>query len=229
MVGWIRHSGPLSRRTALALAAGFATVFALLVALFASTRTARPAEPAPARERPPSPAPVAPVARAQPSPERAQPAAPVMPRAHASMPAPPPVLAPGPPPDHELKFDANGKLVPIVPVDDLREQLHLTDAGMAECIERSGHRPTGKATLTFRVAARNGKLAITSTGVLDDEALGEDPALLECMHRTANALAVALDRYPVPELGTPITVRRHVRVDAGVVVENSMFDFSYKR
>lgn len=125
----------------------------------------------------------------------------------------------------ELKRDANGKLVPIIPVKELREQFHRTDAPMQACLERSGQRPTGKATLNFTVAAKDKKLVIETTGIQDEETLAGYPELLECMHQTANALS--LDGHPVPELGTPIYLRRHVRLENGVVVENSIFDFSY--
>lgn len=143
------------------------------------------------------------------------------------MPARVPELAPAPvgfgrP---ELKRDANGRLVPIIPVTELRAQIHHTDAAMQACIARSGQRPTGKATLSFTVAAKDGRLVVETTGVQDEETLTGYPELLECMHRTANALV--LDGRPVPELGTPIYVRRHVRVEGGVLAENSIFNFSY--
>jgi hypothetical protein len=109
-------------------------------------------------------------------------------------------------------------------VQELRDQLHLTDAPMKACIERSAKRPTGKATLSFTVAAKNNKLVI-DTGVQDEETLAEYPDLLECMHQTAKVLV--LDGYSVPELGTPIYVRRHVRLEDGVLAENSIFNFSY--
>jgi Xaa-Pro aminopeptidase len=47
------------------------------------------------------------------------------------------------------------------------------------------------------------------------------------MHRTANALLP--DMYPAPELGTAIYVRRQVRIEDGVLVEDSLPSFSYNR
>ena len=38
---------------------------------------------------------------------------------------------------------------------------------MKACIARSRQRPTGKATLSFTVVPRNGKLIIETTGVED--------------------------------------------------------------
>lgn len=96
---------------------------------------------------------------------------------------------------------------------------------MQACIERSGQLPTGKATLSFTVVAKHDKLVIDTTGVQDEETLAGYPELLACMHQTANALV--LDGRAVPELGTPIYVRRHVRLDNGVLAEDSVFNFSY--
>jgi hypothetical protein len=47
------------------------------------------------------------------------------------------------------------------------------------------------------------------------------------MHRTAGALAPVLEGKPIPELGTPIYVRRRVQVDGGALVDNSYVNFSY--
>ena len=142
------------------------------------------------------------------------------------MPGKPPALAPAQSSlGSELKRDANGKLVPIVYVADVRKHLHVTAPAMTACIERSGQRATGKAILNFTVSAKNGKLIIDTTGVQDEDTLAGYPALLECMHQTANL--IVLDGYPVPELGTPIYVRRHVRLENGVLAEDSLFDFSY--
>ena len=77
----------------------------------------------------------------------------------------------------------------------------------------------------FTVATRNGQLAIEATSVQDEDTLAGFPELLDCMHRTAYALM--LDNKPIPELGTPIYVRRHVRIDNGALAENTFFDFSY--
>lgn len=125
----------------------------------------------------------------------------------------------------EFKRDANGKLVPVVPVQILRENLPLADAAMKGCIERSGKQPTGKATLNFTVGAKSNQLVIETTGVQDEESLAGFPEILECMHATAHLL-LPHDR-PIPELGTGIYVRRHVRIENGALVEDSLFDFSY--
>jgi hypothetical protein len=126
---------------------------------------------------------------------------------------------------HDGKRDANGKLVPIVTVAQLKTRLHLTDAPMQACVDKSNQRPTGSATLSFTVAARDRKLIVESTGIDDEASLASYPELLACMHDTAHALH--LDDFAVPELGTAIYVRRHVRLDAGVIAENSIFNFSY--
>jgi hypothetical protein len=88
-----------------------------------------------------------------------------------------------------------------------------------------GRRPTGQATLSFTVAARNARLVIETTGVQDEETLAAYPELLACMHQTAHAFV--LDGSAVPELGTPIYVRRRVRIEDGVLAEDWIFNFSY--
>jgi len=226
----IRHSPRMHRSGKLALGAGFVVLLALAIGLVRATRsdpqaTARipartPALPAPAPDpwAPPAPA----SAAREPHPVAAAP------RGHAPMSVQQPELPAAPPGFHrELKRDANGHLVPIIPYTELRAQFRLTDAAMQACIAQSGQRPTGKATLGFTVAARSGKLAIEATSVDDPDTLAGFPDLLECMHRTANALAPVLDGRPIPELGTPIYVRRRVRVEDGALVENAYANFSY--
>lgn len=229
---WIRHSRHVpGRASKLVLVAGVVIVLALAIGLVQLTRSATQAA-APARpSHGPTTSPQAPVAEA-PAPgapliaAREAPSVPTAPRTKVTMPGQRPELAPAQVSFHrELKRDANGKLVPIITVKDLRAQLHLIDAPMKACIERSGKRPTGKATLSFTVAAKDSKLIIDTTGVQDEETLAGYPELLECMHQTANAFV--LDGHAVPELGTPIYVRRHVRVEDGVLAENSIFNFSY--
>jgi len=228
----IRHSHPVSGRTTrLALAGGFVVLLALMIGLARLTSgTPAPASPAPAAAAP-APAPVIaavePVAPTVPqSAAREVRAGPTPPRAPSSSTTKQPELPVVMPSfRRDLKRDANGKLVPMIPVKDLREMLPLADAPMKACIERAGKGATGKATLNFTVGAKNNKLLIETTGVQDEETLTGFPDMLDCMHKTATLL-LPPDR-PVPELGTGIYVRRHVVVQNGALVEDSLFDFSY--
>ena len=228
----IRHSRRVpSRTTKLVFAAGFVVVIALAIGLLRLTREAtqvgsRPPEAHAPTSAPPAPAasPVAeqPAPSAPPIAAREHLAAGSAPRGHLATPE----LAGAPVSLHqELKRDENGHLVPIIPLRELQAQLPLAGAAMKACLERSGQRPTGTAMLSFTVAAKGTKLVIDTTGVQDEETLAGNPELLECMHRTANALV--LDGYAVPELGTPIYVRRRVRLDNGVLAEDSLPSFSY--
>jgi len=232
---WIRHSRHVLRRASkLGLAAGVVVVLALAIGLVHLTRSATQVATPPAL---PSHGPTTPPldrGAEQPSSRvsalsaREHHPVPTAPRGQVAMPVRQPELAPAQVGfDRELKRDAKGRLVPIFPVNDLRAQLYRADAPMKACIERSGQRPTGKATLSFTVAAKNNKLVIETTGVQDEETLAAYPELLECMHRTANVLVSVLEGRSVPELGTPIYVRRHVRIDDGVLAEDSIFNFSY--
>jgi hypothetical protein len=227
----IRHSRHVSGRASkLGLAAVFVVVLALAVGLVQLTRSAPPAAPPRLGHRPTpavrAPDGEAPASGAPPTAAREPHPVPTSPRRPVTTSVQPPELAPAPAGFRRvLKRDANGKLVPVVPVQDLRDQFAVTDAPMKACIERSGTRPTGKATLSFTVTAKDHKLVIETTGAQDEETLAGYPELLECMHQTAKVLA--LDGYAVPELGTPIYVRRHVRVEDGVLAENSIFNFSY--
>jgi hypothetical protein len=226
----VLHSRFVSRSTSkLALAAGFFVVLALAIGLVRLTRSAPPKSMGGSGSEAPTPepavaAPAAPPVR--PIEAREERPAPAAPRRSVGAPSKQPELAPAPVGfDRELKRDANGHLVPMIPVSELRAQLDRTDAAMKACLERAGPQATGKATLAFTVAAKNSKLVIESTTTLDEETLGGYPELLECMHRTAKLFA--LDGHPVPELGTAIYVRRHVRVENGTLAENSIFNFSY--
>lgn len=219
------------RTSRFALAAGLVVVLALAIGLVQlthnATQAAAPPRPAhapattpraPASE-PPAPS-AAPIAAREPPPAATTPREPVTMSVRQ-----PELAAPQAGFDRELKRDANGKLVPIITVKELREQFALTDAPMKACIERSAKRPTGKATLSFTVTAKNNKLVIDTTGVQDEETLAGYPELLECMHQTAKVLV--LEGHAVPELGTGIYVRRHVQLEDGALTENSIFNFSY--
>lgn len=219
------------RTSKLVLAAGALVVLGLVIGLAQLTRGAP--EPMPARpaDQASAPTPAAPSAEvAAPvvalSAAREKPALASATRAPVSTSAKTPQLA-SPPVSftRDLKRDENGNLVPMIPVKELREQLPLAEAPMKACIEKSGQLPTGKATLNFTVAAKNNKLLVDTTGVQDEESLAGYPDILECMHKTA-ALLLPEGR-PVPELGTPIYVRRHVRIENGQLVEDSLFNFSY--
>lgn len=198
-------------------------MFALALGLWRSTRgaattpvvTGRAVEPGTAPE--PQPSATAPVAQA--------PVARARPRAPRPSERPPELAPEAPKVQQELKRDANGKLVPIIYIADLRAQVPTLEAPMKACIARHAPGATGKAVLGFIVAAKNGKLAIEATSVQDEDTLAAYPDLLTCMHKTAGLLVV--DDHPIPELGTAIYVRRHVRIENGELVENSMFDFSY--
>ena len=213
------------------LAAGSLVVLGLVIGLAQLTRGTSRQLPAPPAVPPPAPPAAAPSAEVTPSvvaqsAAREKPALASATRAPIATSAKTPQLT-SPPVSfaRDLKRDDNGNLVPIIPVKELRELLPLADAPMKACIEKSGQHATGKATLNFTVAAKNNKLLVDTTGVQDDETLAGYPEMLECMHRTATLLLP--DGRPVPELGTPIYVRRHVRVENGQLVEDSLFNFSY--
>jgi hypothetical protein len=220
------------RITKLMLAGGFVVVVFGLVQL----RNATDAAPPSASARAASPAPAAPA----PEPVEAPAVTPAPPSAAGRRPAAAARPSPINPKSErapvlnvlsgflfkrELKRDENGKLVPIVPVQELRKDFHVTDEPMKACIARAGKRATGKATLNFTIDAKNDKLFIETTGIQDEETLAAFPDLLDCMHQTVHAMP--LDRHKVPELGTPIYVRRHVQVDNGELTENTILDFSY--
>lgn len=211
------------------LVAGFVVVAVLAVALFRLTRSV--AEPVVAtRAQPVPPVAAAPAPAAEPPPvvrESRAAAAPSRPRPRSTterapeLNVAPPVSAPS----GELKRDENGKLHPMIPVSELRAQLPQLEAPMKACLARSGQGATGKATLQFTVAARANKLVIESAGVQDEDTLVGRTELLDCMAKTASAFN--LEGRPIPELGSPIYVRRTVRVENGELAENSIFDFSY--
>jgi hypothetical protein len=221
-----------SRTSKLLLAAGFVVVGSLAVGIvWATHTTTEAAVPGPLHSSA-TPAPEAtvdPAATALASSGKRQPhpsATAAAPHARTAKPDARPELSLGPSSfKRDFPRDDDGNIVAVLPVDRLREQMHLTDAPMKACIARSGQRPTGKATITFSVVAKGNKLVIESTGVQDEETLAAYPALLECMHQTAHA--IVLDPYPVTELGTDIYVRRHVRLENGELVDNSIWNFSY--
>jgi len=214
------------------LAAGFVVVAIGLVALWRNVTEAS-AQREQARVTTAAPMPAAPVIAAPEAPTPAPVVQAVRPvaaaaRARVTRPEQAPALAPsGFSFKRELKRDANGNLVPIISAQELRAQLSAIDPLMKACAAHAGAHVTGTATLNFTVDAKNNKLFIETTGVQDEETLAAYPDLLDCMHRTASSIPLVLDARPIPELGTPIYVRRHVRIEDGAVVENSIINFSY--
>ncbi|HSR96781.1 MAG TPA: hypothetical protein VLM79_07025 [Kofleriaceae bacterium] len=219
------------RTTKLALASGFVVLLAMMIGLAQLTSgTPAPVPTAPAAAARPAPTPV--IAAAEPvapsvpqSAAREVRAGPTPPRAASSPTKQPELPFVLPSFRREFKRDANGKLVPVISIYDLRDMLPHADAAMKACIERAGKGATGKATLNFTVGAKNNKLLVETTGVQDEETLAGFPDMLDCMHKTATLL-LPPDR-PVPELGSGIYVRRHVVVQDGALVEDWLFDFSY--
>lgn len=215
----------------LAFAGGFFAMLALEIAFMwwrqepppAAASRDRP-HPAPAAE-PAEPEPKAPpvVATAKPAPPPAAPSrAPQAAPSRAEQPALSPSVGFTAP---ELKRDANGKLVPMIAADQLREVLPRAAPAIKVCLDQVGRRPSGKALLNFTVTAVKNKLVIETTGVQDPDTLADYPDLIECLHQTANLLV--LDAYPVPEFGTPIYVRRALRVENGALAEDAILNFSY--
>jgi hypothetical protein len=216
----------------LALASGFSVLFGLGIGLLHLTRgdteaavpppSARPVAVAPAPVEEPAPH----LARA--SAARESPAAAVAPRVRSVVSDRPPELTASAPtgfkPDY--KRDANGNLMPVIPVQELRKLLPATDASMKACVERMGQGVTGKAVLSFTVIAKDGKLTVETTGVQDEETLASSPELLDCMHRTASALT--FEGRTIPELGSSMYVRRSVRLENGALADNSIINFSYR-
>src|ERR1041384_22841 len=116
-------------------------------------------------------------------------------------------------------------MVPMIPISEMRDMLQFAEAPMKACIEHAGTGVTGKATLSFTVNAKNNKLFIETTGVQDEETLAGFPDMLECMHKTGTLLLPP--NRPVPELGTGMYVRRHIKVENGALVADWLYDFSY--
>jgi len=216
----------------LAIAIGFVAVFAMSIALIvlmksgAAASDVRPTTPVAARETKVEPAPAPVPAPAPADAQRdARPAA-----AHRSQPqssSRPELGTTAPSMHNDAPRDENGKLVPVINVRFLREEMARTTQPMQDCLAKAGVKATGTATLGFTVAQKNGKLVVESSGVLEDQTLAQYPDLLECMHQTATALQPVLDANKAPDLGTAIYVRRHVKLDNGAMVENSIFNFSY--
>jgi len=217
-----------SRASKLVILGGFAVVLAMGVVLIVLTRSTtaasdQPPPPAPGAHTPvATTAPTAPIVTATPA--DAAPA----PASGRIAPTRSPTLAPAVEMTRrDVPRDENGHIVPIINVRELRAQMGRTDGPMKACVAKAAGAATGKATLTFTVAAKDHKLVVESTGVQDEETLAAYPELLECMHQTATALQPVLDQNAPANLGTAIYVRRHVRLDNGALAENSIFDFSY--
>lgn len=208
-------------------AGGFALVFALVLGLWQLTRHDDPpppaaphAAPARASAAPAAPPPVSAPRAAVVS--RPRPAAPA-PVAHVPEPVP---AAPGES-TVDLKRDANGRLAPLVSLADLRDLLPTLDEPMKNCIAHTAPSATGEASFNFTVTAKNGKLAVESTSVVDEGSLTAYPDLLACLHQAGHMFAVGIADRPISDLGNPMVVRRRIRLENGAVREHTLPDFSY--
>lgn len=230
----MRHSRAVPRGSSRALlGAGFVVLVVLLVGLVQMTGSATESAPPPVRSvAAPAPAPVVePVAAPAPRPAPVAAREP-KPRAPAIRAAPVPELAPATDDaisDGVLVRTPEGKLVPIFSVIALRPHMNLVAGAMNNCIEKSGQRPTGKATLSFTIGPKDNRIVIESSAVLDEETLAGNPELLQCMHQTAQAFAPVLEGHAIPQYANPVYIRRDVRLDNGEIVEDSLRDFSYGR
>jgi hypothetical protein len=215
-----------TRAGKLALIASLTVVLGFGIVILRLVRTAASDVPPPASPAGPSSPTAAPIPTTASEPPHAPPPKSV---GHAIASPTAPTLDPAPAanPRRDIPRDENGNLVPVINVRLLREQLGRTDAPMTACLAQQPARATGKATLAFAVAAKDGKLVVESTSISDADTLAAYPDLLACMQQTADALAPFLDQTPPANPGATIYVRRHVRVDNGAVAENTIFDFSY--
>lgn len=210
------------------LVAGFAVVLLLALGLMSMVRDASP--PAVATRAPERAEPVAeaPAAAPEAAPARPAPVAAHKPRPTTSARrTAEPSLAPAATGYEraEMKRDENGHLVPMLSIAELRAMLPQTSASVAACLEAMGQRATGEAVLNFTIVAKDGKLAVESTGVQDEKSLANSPELLGCLHQSARALV--LEGHPVPELGTAIYVRRSISIENGGLANDAIVSFSY--
>lgn len=121
----------------------------------------------------------------------------------------------------------SGKPPPIASKSVLRDQVNATEGLVVDCVQRasrSGAKPTGKAMLTFIVAAKDNKAVIETTGFDHDETTLEDTQLVECMHKTA--LAMKFENVPGADA---VMARHHVELENGKLVANKLVEFSYLR
>jgi hypothetical protein len=211
-------------------ALGIALVLVLVVGLWQLTRRDPPQAPPVRRAEVARVAPAPAPAVSEPAPTSAPRVAPPRPRPPTPIErAPDPVPAGSAAEPVELKRDANGRLSPLVSLADLRALLPTLEEPMKNCIEHTAPHATGKATLNFTISTKDNKLAVESTGVVDDASLAAFPELVTCLHQSAYMFNVGITERAIPELGNPMVVRRQVQLDNGEIRENAISDFSYQR
>ncbi|HEU0033493.1 MAG TPA: hypothetical protein VFQ53_22835 [Kofleriaceae bacterium] len=141
-----------------------------------------------------------------------------------------PTLAPSAPgsADDGVMIGSNGRPIPIASLSVLRAKGAVTDSMIVDCINKYGKTTTGKAVLTFIVGKHkvNGvdKIEVESTGIDDDGTTIQNQDLLECMHKTANAMTFDPSPSSIAVWG-----KRRITLDNGNITENYIYDYGHIR
>lgn len=111
-------------------------------------------------------------------------------------------------------------------------QLHAQNAAVEplvrECVDNAiaaGQHPTGTAQLTYIVAKHGDKYEIEDTGVDYDNTTLKEDTLLDCLHKTANAMHFE----GLPRGAQALTVTRSLTLENGKLTEYKHLKFSYLR
>ncbi len=139
--------------------------------------------------------------------------------------APPPLPLPADatPPNPLLPMRSNGPTIPVASLTAIRTANAGTDELVRACIAASNSKPTGKVVLTFLVVQKHDaggdRVVVESSGFEEQGATLTDPALIDCLHKTAFAMKLA------PSAGDhAVFAKRRVVIDHGVLAENWVFE-----
>ncbi len=141
---------------------------------------------------------------------------------HASSTPPPAIAADVPkPPEDEIKYRDDGVPIAVADLELLRKVTPASDAAVNECIRQHGGASlTGTVMTTFIVARKrnpSGTFAVEveATGFEEDGTTIQDPALIECLHKTAFAI-----KFPASDSPVGTWARRRISILGGQLDEN---------
>jgi hypothetical protein len=131
------------------------------------------------------------------------------------------------PPEEEPDRDEHGLVIPIINKPDIGIANVTTDEKMRECIVKHGFtRGNGTAVLTFIVGKKKDergqvKIAVEDSGYEEEGLTINDTTVLECLHKTAFEMQFG---PPKNVKGVPVWGKRKIRIEDGMLRENSIID-----
>jgi hypothetical protein len=132
------------------------------------------------------------------------------------------------PPEDEVQYRPDGVPIAVADLDVLRDAASGVDYPVLDCVNKHGGKAvTGQVITTYLVSRKKEKdgkytTVVEQSGFEEDGTTITDPALVECMHKTAFQM-----KFPASNSPVATWVRRRITVEAGRLGDNWVFQHGY--